>query len=118
VSAEEFHAAEASGAFALSWHAHGTWYGIRKADLEGGLAQGLRLVANVSRTVVPLCLERYGSTADSNNSSCDDDNNNSNDSSNDSNSAGQGHEVYCLLITAPNEVHASVNRCCSQDSFI
>ena len=47
-----------------------------KVALEGGLAQGKRLVANVSRTVVGTCLERYGGA----------------------------HEVYCLLITAPNEV--------------
>jgi hypothetical protein len=89
LSDEAFEAADAAGAFALTWRAHGTAYGVRKDDLEGGLERGQRLVANVSRGVVPVCLSRYGRG----------------DGSRDG--GGQGHEVYCLLVTAPNAVRES-----------
>jgi len=51
--------AEARGDFALSWFAHKTHYAIPKKSLESGLASGKRLVANVSRSMIQTCLDRY-----------------------------------------------------------
>jgi ribose 1,5-bisphosphokinase PhnN len=51
--------AEARGDFALSWFAHKTHYAIPKKSLESGLANGKRLVANVSRSMIQTCLDRY-----------------------------------------------------------
>lgn len=48
---EEFNQAEAEGAFALNWQAHGLSYGIRR-DILDALAAGHRVIVNVSRGVI------------------------------------------------------------------
>lgn len=53
-----FVAAEASGAFALAWEAHGHRYGI-PAAIESDLAAGRVVVANVSRTVIGTARARW-----------------------------------------------------------
>jgi ribose 1,5-bisphosphokinase len=55
---EGFLAAEAQGAFALSWAAHGLRYGL-PITLERELDRGRVVVANLSRGVMPGLLERY-----------------------------------------------------------
>jgi phosphonate metabolism protein PhnN/1,5-bisphosphokinase (PRPP-forming) len=58
VSVEEFDERYAAGAFALAWQAHGLRYGIPSAivpDVEDGLV----VVANVSRAVVPDAAMRF-----------------------------------------------------------
>jgi ribose 1,5-bisphosphokinase len=54
----DFLAAEAAGAFALSWTAHGLHYGLPIA-LEDDLAAGRLVVANLSRRVIPALLARH-----------------------------------------------------------
>lgn len=58
VGAEDFAACEASGAYALSWAAHGLRYGI-PADIAADLAAGRVVVANVSRGVVAEAVRRF-----------------------------------------------------------
>ena len=53
-----FIAAEAGGAFALSWFAHGLHYGLPIA-LDADLAAGKLVVANLSRRMIPALLARY-----------------------------------------------------------
>lgn len=53
-----FAQAEASGRFALSWAAHGLRYGL-PVQLEDDLAAGRVVVANLSRSVIPMLVERY-----------------------------------------------------------
>lgn len=48
---ELFGAIQAQGGFALSWQAHGLFYGIR-ADIAPHLAAGRNVVVNVSRSVI------------------------------------------------------------------
>lgn len=55
---EAFAAAEAAGAFALSWEAHGLRYGIPRA-IEDALAAGRHVVINVSREMVDGTRARY-----------------------------------------------------------
>lgn len=50
-SPEAFERAEASGAFMLSWRAHGLAYGI-PTGLSAERARGVAVVANVSRAVI------------------------------------------------------------------
>lgn len=53
-----FAAAEASGAFALAWRAHGLAYGL-PASLDRAVAAGRIAVANISRAVAPALRARY-----------------------------------------------------------
>ena len=53
-----FRARQEAGEFALSWRAHGLQYGV-PADITLDLAQGRRVVANVSRAVVAEAAERF-----------------------------------------------------------
>ena len=54
----DFAEAERNGAFALSWGAHGLRYGLPVA-LDKDLAAGRVVVANLSRKVIPLVMNRY-----------------------------------------------------------
>lgn len=54
----EFAAAEAAGAFALAWGAHGLRYGIRR-EIDAKLAAERHVVVNVSRSILPAARERY-----------------------------------------------------------
>ena len=76
VSEEEFQRLSKAGHFAFEWHAHNTHYGIGAEALQQGFQEGKRLVANVSRTIIDKAREDFG----------------------------QDHEVYCLLITADDDV--------------
>jgi ribose 1,5-bisphosphokinase len=58
VSDDEFEAALAAGAYALSWRAHGLSYGI-PASIEHMIATGRTVVANVSRGIVPAARRKY-----------------------------------------------------------
>jgi ribose 1,5-bisphosphokinase len=55
---EAFQLAEASGAFALSWHAHGHDYGL-PVGFERDIRAGRVVVANISRSVAALARARY-----------------------------------------------------------
>jgi len=54
--------AEADGAFAISWGAHGLRYGL-PADVDWSVANGHVAVANVSRAIIPTLRERYANLA-------------------------------------------------------
>ena len=54
--------AEADGAFAISWEAHGLRYGL-PADVDWSVANGHVAVANVSRAIIPTLRERYANLA-------------------------------------------------------
>lgn len=56
---DAFQSAEASGAFAVSWGAHGLHYGLPVA-LETDLDAGKVVVANLSRAAIPRLRARYG----------------------------------------------------------
>ncbi|MFH2016710.1 MAG: phosphonate metabolism protein/1,5-bisphosphokinase (PRPP-forming) PhnN [Pseudomonadota bacterium] len=58
MSCEAFAAAEADGAFALCWKAHGLDYGL-PAGVDAAIRDGRAVVANVSRAVLPLLRQRY-----------------------------------------------------------
>lgn len=58
MDAAAFAAAEAAGAFALNWDAHGVRYGL-PITLERDLAAGRVVVANLSRAIIPALVERY-----------------------------------------------------------
>jgi phosphonate metabolism protein PhnN/1,5-bisphosphokinase (PRPP-forming) len=47
-----------AGGYALWWHAHGLRYGI-SSDIEAALAQGVTVVASVSRAVIAEAATRY-----------------------------------------------------------
>lgn len=53
-----FARAEAAGAFALTWAAHGLRYGLPVA-LEDDLRAGKVVVANLSRAMIPSLIARY-----------------------------------------------------------
>lgn len=55
---DAFAKAEANGAFALNWNAHGLRYGL-PVSLEEDLAAGRVVVANVSRAVISALVEKY-----------------------------------------------------------
>lgn len=50
--------AEAAGAFALSWEAHGLRYGI-PAHVDDVISNGRVVVANTSRGIIPALHQRY-----------------------------------------------------------
>lgn len=54
--------AEAAGAFALSWEAHGLRYGI-PASVDDAISNGHVVVANTSRGIIPALRERYANVA-------------------------------------------------------
>jgi ribose 1,5-bisphosphokinase len=54
--------AEADGAFAISWEAHGLRYGI-PAGVDSSVANGRVAVANVSRSIIPALRGRYANLA-------------------------------------------------------
>ncbi|MER9329910.1 phosphonate metabolism protein/1,5-bisphosphokinase (PRPP-forming) PhnN [Mesorhizobium sp. M0152] len=54
--------AEADGAFAIAWEAHGLRYGI-PADVDWSVGNGRVAVANVSRAIIPILRERYANLA-------------------------------------------------------
>ncbi|AOZ52504.1 phosphonate metabolism protein/1,5-bisphosphokinase (PRPP-forming) PhnN [Chromobacterium vaccinii] len=58
LSAEEFAAREASGCFALCWRRHGLAYGLG-VEVAMWLAQGLDVVVNGSRSMLPLAAECF-----------------------------------------------------------
>lgn len=60
LSEGDFAAAEARGAFALSWQAHGLSYGL-PASVDHGVEAGHVVVANLSRAAIPALTRRYAS---------------------------------------------------------
>lgn len=54
--------AEAAGAFALSWEAHGLRYGI-PAAVDDAISNGHVVIANTSRGIIPVLRERYANVA-------------------------------------------------------
>lgn len=54
----DFARAEADGAFALSWRAHGLCYGL-PADADRLVRTGMVVVANLSRRALPALQRRY-----------------------------------------------------------
>ena len=58
----EFVEAEAEGAFALAWEAHGLRYGL-PASVDRAIENGHVAVANVSRGALPALRQRYASVA-------------------------------------------------------
>lgn len=58
ISRADFAAAQAVGAYALHWEAHGHCYGI-PASIDETLRTGATVVANVSRAVIPQLRVRY-----------------------------------------------------------
>jgi phosphonate metabolism protein PhnN/1,5-bisphosphokinase (PRPP-forming) len=61
VSEEAFTKAEAAGAYALSWSAHGLRYGL-PASLRDDLAAGKIVVFNASRAMVATAMEKFPGT--------------------------------------------------------
>jgi ribose 1,5-bisphosphokinase len=58
ISAEGFREAQARGAFAVHWEAHGHAYGLPRS-IEDDICAGRTVVANVSRTVIPALRHCY-----------------------------------------------------------
>lgn len=58
LSEPDFAKAEADGAFALSWRAHGLCYGL-PADADRLIGAGMVVVANLSRRALPALQRRY-----------------------------------------------------------
>ncbi|MFX8601156.1 hypothetical protein ABTL95_19855, partial [Acinetobacter baumannii] len=58
VSAAAFRDAQARGAFAIHWEAHGHAYGL-PCSIRDDIRAGRTVVANVSRTVVPTLRQTF-----------------------------------------------------------
>jgi ribose 1,5-bisphosphokinase len=58
ISAEGFREAQARGAFAVHWEAHGHGYGLPRS-IEDDIRAGRTVVANVSRTVIPALRDSH-----------------------------------------------------------
>lgn len=61
LSDDAFTRAEKSGAFALSWEAHGLRYGI-PSTVDAEIAAGAVVIANLSRAAIPALRARYPRT--------------------------------------------------------
>jgi len=61
LTVDGFMAADRRGDFALSWQAHGLWYGVPIA-VEQEMAAGHTVIVNVSRTVIDTTSARYKDT--------------------------------------------------------
>ena len=59
LSRNAFLRARDAGAFALWWEAHGLLYGLPRAALEGALASGRLVIANLSRRVLGEAAARH-----------------------------------------------------------
>ena len=58
VTPEAFRQAQASGAFAVHWEAHGLSYALPRS-IDDALRAGRNVVANISRTVIPALRAAY-----------------------------------------------------------
>ncbi|SFL72980.1 ribose 1,5-bisphosphokinase [Bradyrhizobium sp. NFR13] len=58
VTLEAFRQAQASGAFAVHWEAHGLCYALPRS-IDDALRAGRNVVANISRTVIPALRAAY-----------------------------------------------------------
>ncbi|MGM4929199.1 phosphonate metabolism protein/1,5-bisphosphokinase (PRPP-forming) PhnN [Tardiphaga sp. 619_E2_N8_5] len=58
VTPEAFRHAQASGAFAVHWEAHGLCYALPRS-IDDALRAGRNVVANISRTVIPALRAAY-----------------------------------------------------------
>jgi ribose 1,5-bisphosphokinase len=58
ISVEGFREAQARGAFAVHWEAHGHGYGLPRS-IEDDIRAGRTVVANVSRTVIPALRDSH-----------------------------------------------------------
>jgi len=58
IDRNSFNLEKLRGAFALDWEAHGLCYGI-PAAVETAMAEGRVVVANTSRKVIEIALEKY-----------------------------------------------------------
>jgi ribose 1,5-bisphosphokinase len=58
VSSEAFFEAQARGAFAVDWEAHGLRYALPRS-IDDALRAGRSVVANISRTVIPALRAAY-----------------------------------------------------------
>lgn len=58
MSPEAFREAQARGAFAVHWEAHGHLYGLPRG-IDDDIRAGRTVVANVSRTVIPASRQAY-----------------------------------------------------------
>lgn len=58
MSLDAFREAQACGAFAIHWEAHGHLYGLSRS-IDDDIRAGRSVVANVSRTVIPALRQAY-----------------------------------------------------------
>lgn len=58
LSVERFKEERAQGAFALSWQAHGLWYGV-PIEIETEMRAGRSVIVNTSRTVIETAQAKY-----------------------------------------------------------
>ncbi len=62
ISTDTFQARRSSGAYALSWGAHGLFYGI-PVTIADSLSRGISVVVNTSRGVIDEARDRFPPTA-------------------------------------------------------
>jgi ribose 1,5-bisphosphokinase len=58
ISVEDFRQAQAKGAYAMHWEAHGHCYGLPRA-IDDDIRAGRTVIANVSRTVIGMMRDTY-----------------------------------------------------------
>ncbi len=61
MSVDAFKEARARGAFALSWQAHGLWYGV-PVEIESAMQAGCTVIVNTSRTIIDAARMAYAGT--------------------------------------------------------